>query len=248
MTRLPRMYTDLAPWWHLLSPPEEYDEESSFYIETLTEHTPRAIHEVLELGSGGGNNASYFKRRWTMTLCDLSPAMLAMSRQINPECEHLEGDMRTVRLGRDFDAVIIHDAIAYMTTEADLAAAIETAAAHLRPGGAAMFVPDDTTETYGPETSWGGEDGDDGRAIRYLQWNRAMTPGATTCTELFVYALDDGAGNIRIEHEEHTFGVFPRATWMRLITDAGLDAIALPYEHSTFRPDVERMLFLGVRS
>jgi hypothetical protein len=38
----------------------------------------------------------------------------------DPECEHLQGDMRELRIDRTFDAVFVHDAIAYMTTEEDL--------------------------------------------------------------------------------------------------------------------------------
>ena len=71
---------------------------------------------LLELGSGGGNNASHLKHRFECTLTDLSPEMLALSRTLNPECEHIEGDMRTLRLERTFDAVFVHDAIAYITT------------------------------------------------------------------------------------------------------------------------------------
>src|SRR5947199_313515 len=78
------------------------------------------VHEVLELGSGGGHNAVHLKARFTMTLVDLSAGMLDMSRRLNPECEHHQGDMRTVRLGRTFDAVFVHDAVDYMLTEDDL--------------------------------------------------------------------------------------------------------------------------------
>ena len=50
--------------------------------------------------------------------------------------------MRTLRLQRQFDAVLVHDAVAYMTTRADLAALVAaTAFAHTRPGGAALFAP-----------------------------------------------------------------------------------------------------------
>jgi hypothetical protein len=38
--------------------------------------------------------------------------------------------------------VFVHDAVAYMTTERELRAAIETAFVHCRPGGAALFAPD----------------------------------------------------------------------------------------------------------
>jgi hypothetical protein len=35
--------------------------------------------------------------------------------------------MRTVRLGETFDAVLVHDAISYMTSEADRLSVFETA-------------------------------------------------------------------------------------------------------------------------
>ena len=80
------------------------------------------IKAVLELGSGGGNNASHLKANFQMTLSDLSPAMLDLSRTINPECEHVQGDMRTLRLGRVFDAIFVEDAVMYLTSVADLRA------------------------------------------------------------------------------------------------------------------------------
>ena len=42
---------------------------------------------------------------------------------------HHVGDLRSVRLGETFDAVLVHDAIDYMTTEVELRAAFETARA-----------------------------------------------------------------------------------------------------------------------
>ena len=56
------------------------------------------------------------------TAVDISPQMLANSQALNPDVEHHVGDMRSVRLGRRFQAVLIHDAISYMLTEEDLSA------------------------------------------------------------------------------------------------------------------------------
>ena len=123
----PRMYSEIAHWWHLLSAPENYAEEADFYRRTLEAVCAAAPRAVLELGSGGGNNASHLKRHWRMTLVDRSPDMLATSRQLNPDCEHVQGEMRNVRLGRTFDAVFVHDAVCYMTTETDLRSAMATA-------------------------------------------------------------------------------------------------------------------------
>ena len=55
-----------------------------------------------------------------------------------------------IRLGETFDAVLIHDAISYMTTEADLLSVFATARAHLRPGGLLIAAPDDYTDTFQP--------------------------------------------------------------------------------------------------
>src|SRR3712207_9249425 len=108
---------------------------------------------LLELGSGGGNNAVHLKAHFAqVTLTDLSPEMLAVSRALNPDCEHLLGDMRTLRLGRAFDVVFVHDAIDYMTTREDLRLALETAAVHCKPDGLGLFVPDYVREAFEPST------------------------------------------------------------------------------------------------
>ena len=88
---LPRLYTDLASWWPLLSPPEHYEEEAEVIIAFLREALGTVPATILELGSGGGNSASYLKRHAAMTLVDLSPGMLAVSRKLNPECRARRG-------------------------------------------------------------------------------------------------------------------------------------------------------------
>src|SRR5205085_2770976 len=101
-------------------------------------------------------------------------------------CEHLVGDIRTARLDRLFDIVFIHDAITYMTTETDLRQAMETAFVHCQPGGTALFVPDYVRETFEPRSDHGGEDGEDGRGLRYLEW--AFDPDPTDTTYEVHYA------------------------------------------------------------
>ncbi len=71
---------------------------------------------------------------------------------------HRAGDMRTLRLGRTFDAVFVHDAVCYMRTEADLWRAMETAWVHCRPGGAVLFAPDYVRENFVVGATTGGCD------------------------------------------------------------------------------------------
>jgi SAM-dependent methyltransferase len=234
---LPRLYSEFAPWFHLLTAPASYAEEATLYHRLIVENCDAPPRALLELGSGGGNNASHLKAHFDLILVDLSPAMLEMSRSINPECEHLEGDMRTARLGRQFDAVFVHDAIAYITTEPDLRATIETAFLHTRPGGVALFVPDEVRETFRPATHHGGHDGPDGRGLRYVEWSWDPDPSDTTYVADFAMLLHEPDGSVRTEYDRHVCGVFPRATWLRLLSDAGFEASSVFRDHSKLDPE-----------
>jgi ubiquinone/menaquinone biosynthesis C-methylase UbiE len=219
MGELPRLYTELAPWFHLLTAPSDYAHEASRYravFETLSP-PPRTL---LELGSGGGNNASHLKSRFEMTLVDLSEGMLDLSRRLNPECEHLRGDMRSVRLGRTFDAVFVHDAVMYLTSDGDLKRAMETAYVHTREGGGALFVPDCLRETFQEATERGGHDGD-GRALRYLEWSWDPDPEDSTFRADFAYLLRERDGSVRALHDVHELGLFPREKWLSLLAEVG---------------------------
>lgn len=230
----PRLYRDLASWWPLLSAPADYVEEAAFFRQVFLEACPFQPRTMLELGSGGGNNASHLKAHFQLTLVDRSPGMLAVSRALNPECEHVEGDMRDVRLGRTFDVVLIHDAITYVTSKLDLYRVMETSFAHCRPGGAALFVPDCVLETFAPSTNHGGEDGV-GRALRYLEWVRPPDPRTGQYFVDFAYLLHEDGQPMRVEHDRHEHGVFARGDWMSLLRDAGFAPEIL---HDPWRQDV----------
>jgi SAM-dependent methyltransferase len=223
MTEL--LYEDLTQWWQAISPPSEYEEEAALYVEMIQSAANRPVKEVLELGSGGGNNASHMKGHFAMTLVEPSPGMRNLSEQLNPECEHLPGDMRTVRLGRTFDAVFVHDAVMYMTTEEDLRAALETVAVHLAPGGIVLLAPDATTETFeeATEHGGGGEDPEE-RSARYLSWTLPPAPGGSVFETHYAFLLREPGGRVSAAHDVHREGLFPRATWLRLFDEIGLAA------------------------
>lgn len=239
-----RFYRDLAEWWPLISPPEDYAEEAGFVAEVIRSAVV-PVREVLELGSGGGHNAAYLKADFTMTLVDLSEQMLAVSTRLNPECEHVRGDMRKVRLGRGFDAVFVHDAIDYMETAADLRRTIETAFVHCRPGGVAVFVPDRTKETFVEETDHGGSDGLDGRAVRYLEWTWDPDPDDTSFLVEYAFLFRERDGSVDVVHETHHLGLFGRDDWLAELTAAGFDAEVVTEVTSEER--TPRELFVGHR-
>jgi SAM-dependent methyltransferase len=218
-----KLYTELASWWPLLSPPAHYVEEAADIIPTLQAAPDRPPRTLLELGSGGGSLAFHLKGHFQLTLSDRSEQMLAVSSQVNPECEHVAGDMRTLQLDRQFDLVMIHDAVMYLTDEASLRAAFANAYRHCRPGGALVILPDNVTETFAPETEPGGEDAPDGRGLRYLQWTWDPDPTDTTFRTVWSFLLRDASGRVAVEMDDHLFGMFPRGSWLEWLRAEGFD-------------------------
>ncbi len=234
-----KLYGELAGWWPVFSDPREYRREAAHVIRVLRKSTKPAPRTVLELGSGGGNSAFHLKAHFSMTLVDRSPQMLRVSRKLNPECEHIKGDIRLLRLGRTFDAVFVHDAICHMTTETDLRAVMQTAYEHCRVGGVALFIPDFVRETFVAGTDQGGSDSPR-RSVRFLQWIVDPDPKDTTYVVDFAILLRDRRGEVRVAHDRHVLGLFPRARWLRLLREVGFKAVVV-------RDDEVRDLFIGQR-
>ena len=208
----------------------EYTEEAAFYLNAIRGASRQPVRTALELGCGGGHNAFHMKHHLTeMVLVDLSPAMLAMSRSLNPELEHHQGDMRTVRLNRQFDAVFVHDAICYMATESDLRKTFETAFAHCRPGSVALFAPDYVRENFEPGTDHGGHDAGT-RGMRWVEWRWDPDPRDTSYLVDYAYLLREPGGLVHVEHDRHIEGLFPREEWLLWLTDAGFVPKAVPLE------------------
>lgn len=216
-----RLYEDLTPFYRWIDPVAEHADEAEAYLCAFERILGQAPATLLDLGAGAGNNAFHLKRRFRCTLSDISPSMLDLSRAQNPECEHIKGDMRTLRLGRTFDAVLVHDAVAYMATESDLTSAIRTAFLHTRPGGAALFTPDVFAENFS-ETAQTGGGGDEVRALQFLEWAWDPDPTDTNYRVEFILTLREH-GAVRVVHDAHVEGLFPRTTWTRLLQEAGYE-------------------------
>jgi len=236
MENSPHMYTDFAQWWHLISPPEEYLKEAQFYRQLFLERQPVSSKKMLELGSGGGNIASIIKSDFDLTLVELSAEMILESQRLNPDLPHIQGDMRHIRLGQEFDFVFVHDAIMYMRTEVDLSMAFSTAAIHCKIGGSVLFAPNEVVETFEPFTHSGGEDDPMGGGVRFLQWAYDPNPDDSTYVMDFALMRLNAVGEITLAHDRHILGLFSRQSWLRLLGTAGFEALSIldPFGRDVF--------------
>ncbi len=148
--------------------------------------------------------------RMACTLVDREPAMLDLSRRRNPESEHVQADLRSLRLGRQFDCELLHEAVNYMVMRAELGHALATAFSHTAPGGVALFQTGFVTETFGPGTDTGGSDAA-GRGLRYLEWRWVPEHSHDSYVADMADMLRTEDGQVRTVADRHVMGLFPRA-------------------------------------
>lgn len=126
-------YNELAWTEDFLADPADYEDEVDKYINLINSIAKEPVHNVLHLGCGAGGHDIYFKKHFKVTGVDLSIGMLEKAKAVNPDIEYIEGDMRTIRLDRQFDCVVIPDSIDYMVSLDELKQAVITSAVHLNP-------------------------------------------------------------------------------------------------------------------
>nr|WP_298101175.1 class I SAM-dependent methyltransferase [uncultured Shinella sp.] len=113
---------------------------------------------VLDLGCGTGALTVALAEGRTVVGVDPAPAMLEIARAKPGTAEFIEGDARTLRLGRRFDLVLLTGhAFQVFLTQEDRRAALATIAAHLAPAGRFIFDSRNPAcrewEEWGPEGS-----------------------------------------------------------------------------------------------
>ena len=180
---------------------------------------------LLHLGCGGGHLDWSLKKHFTINGVDLSQAMLDQARQLNPEVEYLPGDMRSLRLERLFDAVIIADSIDYMLDTGELKAAFATAYAHLKPGGVFVTYAEDTRERFIQNASHCFSEKSGPVEITVFQNSYDPDPADTTIEKTFVYLVRQ-EGRLSIYNDRHVCGLFSQAAWVECLETAGFSVQA----------------------
>lgn len=243
----PRLYSDLAWLWPLWGDPAgEYAAFSHAVVRWLEQHARRPLETLLDIACGGGKNLFTLKTRFRCTGLDLSPAMLELARRLNPECEFIQADMRTFRLDRRFDAILLDDGVSHLTTRADLAAAFQTAFRHLAPGGVLAVAADATTETFRQNRTeatpaFPGACLPD-LDVTFIQNQYDPDPADESYEAALIYLIRE-RGRLRIETDRFPLGLFPHAAWQQALAAAGFTVHETTYRQE----DAEYPVFVGVR-
>ena len=140
-----RVFDSYAAYYDLLYADKNYASEVAYCLALLAENGVDG-GSILDLGCGTGKHADQFARQgFSVHGVDFSELMIELAEQRKPTelADRLRfevGDVRTARLGRQFDAVIsLFHVASYQTSNQDLKAMFSTAAEHLKLGGVFIF-------------------------------------------------------------------------------------------------------------
>lgn len=138
------VFGNYARYYDLLYKDKDYRAEAGYIASLIQRHAPGA-RSVLDMGCGTGLHASLLAEQGLAVHgIDMSSGMLDaasrrradLPRDVQSRLGFSPGDVRTYRHGSGFDVVVsLFHVFSYQTSNDDLSATFETAAAHLSCGG-----------------------------------------------------------------------------------------------------------------
>jgi SAM-dependent methyltransferase len=215
-------YDALAWTESIISPPNDYTEETTLLVKALKENSTGEIKTILHLGCGAGGNDYTFKKYFKVTGVDISYGMLDIARKVNPEIIYHHGDMRNIELGEYFDAVVVPDSIDYIRTEEELSSVMMTANKHLKPGGMLLIVAHPAERFIQNNFVYTGSNQD--VEITIFENNYIPSSPGTGYEATLVYLIRH-YGKLEIYTDRHFLGLFKLQVWLDLFNKAGFDSL-----------------------
>jgi len=228
-----RLYGDLAWTWPIISPVEDYIEETELFSKLIKEHSTIEVNTLLHLGCGGGHNDYTFKKHFKVTSLDISEDMLTLAKKLNPEVNYQYGDMRTIRLEERFDAVTILDSINYIKTVEDLQRTFITTYEHLKPGGVFLTFMEQIAGQFKQNNTTCSTHSKGDVEITFVENDYDPDPNDTSYEATFIYLIRVG-GKLEIHTDRHLCGIFKLKIWLKLLKEVRFKVIQNKFEHSTF--------------
>jgi len=199
---------------------KDYAQESSD-IHDLIEQRCRGARRLLDVACGTGGHLRFLRRWYDVTGVDVDPGMLAQARSHLPDVTLVEADMRTLALGRTFDAVLcLFSSIGDLRSGDELAAAVGAMSRHLNPRGVLIvdgwvrpdaWISGGRTET----TVATAED------VKVVRMSRSRRRGVRTFLEM--HHLVGTADGIEYLVDHHELTLFSPSDYEAAFRGSGLD-------------------------
>ncbi|MBN1622230.1 MAG: methyltransferase domain-containing protein [Endomicrobiales bacterium] len=229
-----RLYNDLSWIWPIISPPDEYIEETNLFAKIINKHAKIKVKTLLHLGCGGGHNDYTFKKHFKVTGIDISQNMLKLAKKLNPKSEYIKGDMRNISLNRQFDAIVTGDSIAYARTRKDLKKVFKTAFEHLKPGGVFLTIPEFTKENFEQNKTECITHPKKNIEITYIETLLDPNRADSTFEANYIFLIKKN-GKLKMYTDNHIGGLFSTKTWESSLRNTGFRIKKIKFTHSSFK-------------
>lgn len=240
-----------AAYYDEMYPNKDYAAEALFVCALLREYARPDIKSILELGSGTGRHAVELAvLGYTIHGVDLSESMVGFANarkstlpeELKESVSFSVGDVRSLRLGAQFDVVLaLFHVASYQTTNEDFFKFISTARDHLRPEGILIF-----DFWYGPAVLWQRPEVRIKRVENETGWIVRVAEPAPKFDENCVvvkYEIIDvikQTGEIRRFNEDHKLRFFFLPDLRLVLRSAGIEMLAVcEWLNPTAKPSTE---------
>ena len=220
-------YEGLAPFYDELTRDHDYDEWTR-HLENAALRFGVRGRKLLDAACGTGKSfLPFLERGYTVTACDISPAMVARARAKAPAADVFVADVRELERLGSFDLVTcLDDSLNYLVDEGDLDAAFGSLAANLDRDGVLVF---DVNTLSAYRTTFARDMALEGSDV-VLVWrggcDGSEQPGCLA--ELVVEAFsEDGSGLYERVSTRHIQRHHPRPEVERALAGAGLAPVGV---------------------
>jgi len=216
------LYGDLARYYDKIYQGKDYVKDIDRLQGLLDRYGPPPGDELLDIGCGTGNHVEILEKRFRCTGVDVEEEMLAIAREKVPSATFVEGDMRSIDLGREYDVVTsLFGTLGYARDEDGLWGTIENMARHLRPGGLMVvdpwYTPDRWIDGFVNLTTV------DEPELKIARVGHSTRIEEISRMELHYLVAEKGVG-VRHYEEVHEMGLFEVELVLGSMREAGLDA------------------------
>ncbi len=229
------VFGNYSRYYDLLYKGKDYVGEARYIHELLQQCAPQT-KSLLDLGCGTGAHDLLLARYgYRIDGVDMSDEMLAKAREKTSPTSDGEtplhfhkGDIRTVRLGKTFDAVVsLFHVVSYQTLNADVMQTLTTVKTHLKRDG--VFIFDcwygPTVLTDRPVVRVKNLEDDDVRVVRIAE--PVLHPEHNLVDVRYtVFITDKKTGHVQELHETHTMRYFFSPEIEFMVNNAGFKILS----------------------
>jgi ubiquinone/menaquinone biosynthesis C-methylase UbiE len=214
------LHNQLAKYYDRIYSFKDYLDEAVRLQNLIIKYLESGGNSLLDVACGTGLHLKHLRDDFSCTGVDVSKSMLKIARKNAKGVTFKEADMKTFRLGKQFDVIVcLLSSIGYVKTAASLEKTICNFSKHLKKGGLALIEPSHPKSAYvsgEPRiTTY------DGKEAKIARVNFTKIRQSTAVLNMHILIAERGR-DAKYLVDRHELGLFGINSTLRIMKAAGL--------------------------